>query len=67
MEQNVGTLDRLSRILVATALVFTLLKSGRVNVMTAAMLILSGALVSSAFSGCCALYTHLGISTNDSL
>ncbi|HQI01894.1 MAG TPA: DUF2892 domain-containing protein [Deltaproteobacteria bacterium] len=65
MEQNVGMLDRLSRAVVALALIFTLIRSGRVDLTTALMLVLSGALLSTASSGYCALYTHLGISTSD--
>jgi hypothetical protein len=67
MDQNVGTLDRLSRIVVAAALLFTLLRSGKITMMTALMLVLSGALIASAASGCCALYTHLGISTSEQI
>ncbi len=65
MEQNVGMLDRLSRAVVAVALIFALIRSGRVDLTTALMLVLSGALLSTAASGYCALYTHLGISTSD--
>lgn len=65
MEQNVGMLDRLSRVVVAVALIFTLIRGGRVNLATALMLVLSGALLSSASTGYCALYTHLGITTSD--
>lgn len=65
MEQNVGTIDRLSRVVVALALVFTLLKSGKISPLSALMLILSGALLASAASGYCALYTHLGVSTSN--
>lgn len=65
MEQNVGLLDRLSRAVVALALVFTLIRGGRVNLTTALMLILSGALLSTASTGYCALYTHLGLTTSD--
>ncbi len=65
MEHNVGTIDRLSRVVVALALVFTLLKSGKISPLSALMLILSGALLASAASGYCALYTHLGVSTSN--
>ncbi len=65
MEQNVGTLDRLSRIVVALALVFTLLKSGKISPLSALMLVASGALLASAATGYCALYTHLGVSTSN--
>ncbi len=67
MDQNVGTLDRLSRAVVALALLFTLLKSGKITMATAMLLLVSGALLASAASGSCALYTHLGISTSEKL
>jgi len=65
MEQNVGVLDRISRIVVAIALLFVLLKSGKAALFTATVLVASGALLSSAASGYCPLYIHLGISTSD--
>ncbi|HNU75588.1 MAG: hypothetical protein BWZ01_02154 [Deltaproteobacteria bacterium ADurb.BinA179] len=67
MDQNVGTLDRLGRIAVALAIIFVLVRSGKVNLLNAVLLITSGALISSAASGSCALYTHLGISTSEKL
>ncbi|HNR52312.1 MAG: DUF2892 domain-containing protein [Bacteriovoracaceae bacterium] len=67
MDQNVGTLDRLGRIAVALAIIFVLVRSGKVNLFNAVLLITSGALISSAASGSCALYTHLGISTSEKL
>lgn len=66
MEQNIGFLDRISRIVVAIALLFVLLKSGKVTLLTATALVTSGALLASAASGYCALYTHLGVSTSAS-
>lgn len=67
MDQNVGTLDRLGRIAVALAIIFVLVRSGKVNLFNAVLLITSGTLISSAASGSCALYTHLGISTSEKL
>jgi hypothetical protein len=64
MEQNVGFLDRLSRLVVATALIFVLLKSGKVSFLMVVALVTSGALLASAASGYCSLYTHLGVSTS---
>ena len=64
MEQNVGFLDRLSRLVVATALIFVLLKSGKVSFLTVVALVTSGVLFASAASGYCALYTNLGVSTS---
>jgi len=67
MEQNVGTLDRIGRFAVALALIFVLVRSGKVSLFTALLLITSGALISSAASGSCAIYTHLGISTSEKI
>ncbi len=67
MEPNVGFLDRISRFVVAAALIIVLIKSGRVRLVTALSLVASGALLSSAASGYCPLYTHLGISTSDKI
>jgi hypothetical protein len=67
MEPNVGFLDRISRAVVAIALLFVLLKSGKVSLLTALLLVSSGALLSSAASGYCALYTQMGISTSDKI
>ena len=67
MEPNVGFLDRISRIVVAGALIFVVLKNARAGFLTALALITSGALLTSAASGYCALYTHLGISTSDKI
>jgi hypothetical protein len=65
MEQNVGMLDRLSRVWISLALIFALIRGGRINLTTALMLVLSGALLSTAATGYCALYTHLGLTTSD--
>mgnify|MGYP002396186557 CR=1 FL=1 len=65
MEQNVGTLDRLSRLVIALIILVFLVRSGKVNMLTAMLLLMSGAFLSSAASGSCALYTHLGITTNE--
>ncbi len=67
MEPNVGFLDRISRFVVAVALIAALLKSSKVSFFTAMALVASGALIASAATGYCALYTHLGISTSDKI
>ncbi|HPJ95624.1 MAG TPA: DUF2892 domain-containing protein [Deltaproteobacteria bacterium] len=67
MEPNVGFLDRISRLIVAVALIVVLLKSSKVSFFTVVALVTSGALIASAASGYCALYTHLGISTSDKI
>ncbi|HNY65637.1 MAG TPA: DUF2892 domain-containing protein [Deltaproteobacteria bacterium] len=67
MDQNVGTLDRLGRAVVALALIFTMIKSGKVSLLSALTLAAGGALLSTAMSGTCALYTHLGLSTSEKL
>ncbi|HOO46594.1 MAG TPA: DUF2892 domain-containing protein [Deltaproteobacteria bacterium] len=64
MEQNVGALDRLSRVVVSLAVLVVLVRSGKSGLLTALALITSGALLSSAASGYCPLYTHLGVSTS---
>jgi hypothetical protein len=64
--QNVGTLDRLTGSSLQRNPLHPV-RSGRINLMTALMLVLSGALLASAASGTCALYTHLGISTSEKL
>lgn len=67
MEHNVGMYDRLGRLAVALVIVFFLVKSGRVSLRTALALVAGGALLSTAASGNCALYTHLGISTSEKI
>ncbi|MBN2297381.1 MAG: DUF2892 domain-containing protein [Deltaproteobacteria bacterium] len=67
MEQNVGVLDRLSRFVVALAVLIVLVKSGKAGFLTALALITSGALLSSAASGYCPLYMHLGVSTSNKI
>ena len=67
MEPNVGFLDRISRLVVAVAMLFVLVKSGKVTLLSAAALITSGALLSSVASGYCPLYTQLGVSTSDKM
>ncbi|MDT8271898.1 MAG: DUF2892 domain-containing protein, partial [Desulfomonilia bacterium] len=63
MEQNVGVVDRLVRFGVAVFLIFILVRISRVGVLSAVLLVTSGALISSASSGYCPLYTHLGMTT----
>ncbi|HON39342.1 MAG: YgaP family membrane protein [Desulfomonilia bacterium] len=67
MEQNVGTLDRIIRLAVAAVLIFVLVKTRKVSLLNALLMIASGALISSASSGSCAIYTHLGISTSEKI
>lgn len=61
--ENVGTIDRLVRIGTALVLLFILVRSGKISLMSALLLVGSGMLLSSASSGACPLYTQLGIST----
>jgi hypothetical protein len=61
--QNVGMIDRLVRLGVAVVLLFALVKGGKIPLVSALFLLGSGMLISSASSGTCPLYTHLGIST----
>ncbi len=67
MDQNVGTLDRIGRLAVAAMLIFVLVKTRKVSLFTALLMVTSGALISSAASGSCAVYTHLGISTSEKI
>lgn len=63
MEQNVGTVDRIVRAVIALIILFILVRSGRVSFTTALSLVAGGMLLSSAVSGTCFLYNELGIST----
>lgn len=63
MENNVGTIDRYVRALIAIIILIVLVKSGKVSLKSALSLIAAGMLLSSASSGLCFLYTQLGIST----
>jgi hypothetical protein len=67
MDQNVGTLDRLSRAVVALVLIFIMVKSGKLSLLNALVLVMSGALLATSASGSCALYTHLGLSSSEKL
>jgi uncharacterized membrane protein len=67
MDQNVGTLDRISRLAVAISMIFMLVKTRKASLFSALLLVASGALISSAASGSCAVYTHLGISTSEKI
>ncbi|MGC9325190.1 MAG: YgaP-like transmembrane domain [Desulfomonilia bacterium] len=64
MEQNVGLIDRVARGFAAVLLIFILVRSSKVGLMSALLLVVSGSLLSSAASGYCPLYTQLGITTN---
>jgi hypothetical protein len=61
--ENVGTIDRLIRIVTALVFLFILVRSGKISLVSALILIGSGMLLSSASSGTCPLYSQLGIST----
>ncbi|HNQ86226.1 MAG TPA: DUF2892 domain-containing protein [Deltaproteobacteria bacterium] len=63
IEQNVGTVDRLVRAVLALCILVFLMVRGKVSFFTAASLLVGGMLLSSATSGVCSLYTELGIST----
>ncbi len=67
MDQNVGTIDRLSRLAVSAVLIFVLVKTRKVSLFSALLLVTGGALISSAVTGSCAVYTHLGISTSEKI
>ena len=63
IEQNVGTVDKLVRAVLALSILVFLLIRGKVSLLTAAALVAGGMLLSSTTSGVCPLYTELGIST----
>lgn len=63
LEQNVGTIDRVVRAVVALIILFVLVKGGKVSFLAAVSLLVGGMLFSSATSGICPLYTELGLST----
>ena len=63
MEQNVGIIDRVIRLGIAVIVLFILIRSGKVSLLTVASLVAGGVLLSSASSGVCPLYTQLGICT----
>ncbi len=63
IEQNVGTIDRVNRVLIALGILIFLTMRGKVPLLTAMSLLVGGMLLSSAASGVCSLYTELGIST----
>ncbi|HPR03340.1 MAG TPA: DUF2892 domain-containing protein [Deltaproteobacteria bacterium] len=63
IEQNVGTVDRLVRAVLALCILVFLMVREKVSFFTAASLLVGGMLLSSATSGVCSLYTELGIST----
>ena len=63
IEQNVGTVARLVRAVLALCILVFLMVRGKVSFFTAASLLVGGMLLSSATSGVCSLYTELGIST----
>jgi uncharacterized membrane protein len=63
LEQNVGTIDRAVRAIVALIVLFVLVKSGKVSLLAALVLLAGGMLLSSATSGVCPLYSELGICT----
>lgn len=67
LDQNVGTIDRLGRVAVALVFIFFMVKTGKLSLLNALMLVMSGALLATAASGSCALYTHLGLSTSEKL
>ena len=67
MEQNDGTVDRLNRLAGALVLLLVLVKAGKVSLLSALLLVLSGAFISSAASGTCPVYTLLGMSPSENI
>jgi hypothetical protein len=63
MKKNVGTIDKVVRILISVAVIslyFTHVLSGTAGII---LLVVSGILVITAFTGLCPLYLLLGLNT----
>lgn len=63
MEKNVGTIDKIIRVIIAVLIIVAYLQ-GMLPGVWGLLLVISGALFSSVVSGYCPLYTIIGVSTN---
>lgn len=63
MEKNVGTADKVIRIIVAFLIIIAYL-GGMLPGVAGLLLIISGSLLSSVVSGYCPLYKTIGVNTN---
>jgi len=63
MEQNMGTVDKVIRTIVAILIIVAYLM-GMLPRIAGLLLIISGSLLSSVVSGYCPLYTKIGVNTN---
>ncbi|HNZ65160.1 MAG TPA: DUF2892 domain-containing protein [Smithella sp.] len=63
MEKNVGTADKVIRIIVALLIIIAYL-GGMLPGVAGLLLIVSGSLLSSVVSGYCPLYKTIGVNTN---
>jgi len=61
MEQNVGTLDRIGRFVVAILLIVGNVTGWVTGIVGLVLAVLAGMLLSSVLSGYCPLYAMLGI------
>ncbi len=63
MENNVGTADKVIRVIVAFLIIIAYL-GGMLPGVAGLLLIVSGSLLSSVVSGYCPLYKMIGVNTN---
>ncbi len=63
MEPNIGTCDRIARLIIPLAIIY-LIRGG--GIFAKLLLVLCGMLISSAISGYCFAYRPLGIDTSKS-
>ncbi|MDI6741943.1 MAG: DUF2892 domain-containing protein [Smithella sp.] len=63
MEKNVGTIDKVIRVIIALLIIVAYLQ-GMLPGVLGLLLVVSGSLFSSVISGYCPLYTLVGVRTN---
>lgn len=63
MEKNVGTVDKIMRLIVSILIIAAYLW-GMLPGFAGLLLVVSGMLISSVVSGYCPLYTMIGVRTN---
>lgn len=63
MEKNVGTVDKIMRLIVSILIIAAYLW-GMLPGVAGLLLVVSGMLISSVVSGYCPLYTMIGVKTN---
>jgi hypothetical protein len=63
MGKNVGTIDKVTRVIIALLMIVAYLQ-GMLPGVWGLLLVISGSLFSSVMSGYCPLYTLIGVRTN---